>query len=579
MPTTPSDSETALPTPVASTEKSNMSGPSRVSYKTLNDLRARDVFQTTFQRASDGKSDKQLRDLSLSTKTSDLSSDLHGLSSNPSSPITSKRDNIHSSPPFKPVEFTQSSPDINGTAAFTTESSTSPATPPVIPDERPMSDMSFIPSKPFYIASGSATKAMDAATPKDFVVPSNLLSLSSDTIKDETDEECKAQLILAVDLLRQASSSIDKYKGLVSQLKLQNQLLTIETHEAAQRFEVEKSLVKREVDRLRYEQIDHQNYMAAAVEHRSDSDTYRRRLHKTKLKLRDANKEIEERDKEIAMIKKRLREGRLHREALEEALLKGKELHRAEEERRDSTPPPRGNLFGSSSSMNPSTPPSTKPRAGLIRQNGESGLDTLGFLASQALFEQQQQRPQGSESPESLRNKSVPAVSADYPRFDNKPGAVNLPPLRLPHPSDSNTKGGLMSPVAFKEGPFSANSSPPTASHAMLAATLSPEKRRHSNASTITVPSDDERLDEPTSEIKQERQLSDSNRRVVRQRSTETMPASSGMEEEVIARQGKVTRSPRKRLSATSGISKSISRSGSGNVSAAFERSPRTPAR
>lgn len=607
VPATPPESVTALPTPISSSDKASMTtGPSTniSAFKTINDLRARDVAQTPFQRvantttyAATQRHQHQSSDLPHRSNIHEPSSSadhLHNLSSSPSSPLK-PTNSIRSSPPLKTVDYNQSSPDQHGAAVFTTESSASPMTPPIA-DDGPMSDSTFISSAPMFVGAGAT-----AAYPKDLDVPPTLLNYSVDTVKNLSDEECRSELVLAAELLRQAVGSIDKYKGLLSQAKLQNQLLTIETHEAAQRFEVENSLVKREVERLRYEQIDHQNYLAAAAENRSDSDTYRRRLQRAKLKLKDAAREIEERDKEILRVKKRLREGRLHREALEDALLKGKDLQQVEAEhlRREdvSTPPPRTTVFDSGSSVITSTPHSVS-RKDDARQKGESGLDALGFLASQALFEHNRNPPSGSASPDSRHhNKSVPALSADYPRFDtskagdsgtaNSTGGISLPPLRLPMPTERNGiqgQGGLLSPVAFKEGPFPENGLPTGASQAMLAHTQSPEKRRHSNASTITVPSDEE-----GGAASRGGAGADEERR--RLGSPVSKASRDGPGGDMKARQLKTTRSPRKKLSASGGsgsssggVTKSpISRSGSGNVSvataAALDKSPRTPTR
>lgn len=583
----------------------------------MNDLRARQPFRPIAIKPARLQVSSNTN--APGTDNLRLNNSAHfALSPSSSSPVQPKR-TLQSSPLFRPVEDGQASPDMLSGAVLTTESSNSPVTPS-IQDEGAISDMSCTPTKTTFAADDQYLSLKD-----EFVVPQDLLHLTPESIRNQSDEVSKTKLGDAAELLRQATRTVQKYKNLVSQMKLQNQLLTIETHESAQRFEVENSLVKREVDRLRYEQIDHQHSLAAAAENRSDSDTYRRRLQKAKLKLKDAHREIEDRDRELLRIKKRLREGRLQREVLEEALVKGQGQRTEQSEDRDryfeSTPPPPANAyFGSSSSIVPSTPQSVKSRAGPIRrQDGESGLDALGFLASQALFDRQQPRAQRSESPENIRNRSVPAVSADFPRFDGTSGNINLPPLRIADTSGTgsqNVKGGLMSPVAFKEGPFSANSSPPSIGHALLNPS-SPEKRRYSNASTITVTSDDEdqgnrRKGGSPGPAKQGRKHANTSVGQSSRRRSEDLVGGSGSGSNIVndngsgrrssnpehdqARSqttsssisgntlspGKLPKSPRKRTLANgsiskSGSSKSIVRSGSGNIATMVDRSPRTP--
>lgn len=642
MPQTPPDLESSLlPTPNPSGQKPKSSS-NATTYKSLSELRNRDILHRPFK--SDLITDKidmepeKLGSIASSSPVKypvrhDMVQDLQpGFSSTPSSPIKPTH-TLQSSPPLRHIpdsqliSVTTSSPDLVSGGAFLAESSTSPSTPPTRNTgfESAVSDASPTPVKSAFKETVATIEDTAALTVSEFNVPKVLLDLTADDIENESDDICKSQLIDATELLRHATNTIQKFKGLISQIKLQNQLLTIETHEAAQRFEVENNIVKREVDRLRYEQIDHQNSVAAA-ETRSDSGTYRRRLQNAKLKLRDAGKEIEERDREIARIKKQLREGRLHREALEEALIKGQglpQIETNEEKQRsnlESTPPPMGSFFGSSSSNIPSTPPSGKSKANFLgQQNGESGLDALGFLASQALIQQQQRRPHAnhdSESPESLRKRPIPPLSADFPRFSTgKVPSINLPPLRLQNPaSDSSlsqqhkeTSGGLMSPVAFTDGPsyLTASSSSPVFAQAPLVPQSPEKRRRDSSASTITIPSDTEDHSRPKGDVSTSPTASavsrqarkGASRQVARQRSDESMGSSrsgdlnsnadeykgSHPKERSISRnsnRSNHSKSPRKRNSTNGSIPKQKSRPisrNNGDGLTDLDQSPRTP--
>lgn len=315
----------------------------------------------------------------------------------------------------------------------------------------------------------------------DFSPPQEFLDLTATDIQNMTGEESRLKLLEASTLLRRAANSADKYRKLTSQLKLQNQLLLIEMHEASQRSEVEKVLIQREVDRLTYEQIDHQNSMSATIGIRIDSEAYRRRLQRTKLKLRDAMKEIESRDKTLVTIRKLLRDGRLERESLEAALKRQRESKDNESALQSS--PPAGNYVESLRESEPTTPRKAN--------TSQSGLDTLGFVAFKAL-----NTPGNDQG--SSRMRTVPPVSADFPQFSpNRAGGVSLPPLRFDRPGTppSQPETALLSPVAFKDAPPTRDSasnrlsSPPilgSAFHPINHDTL----RRDSSASTISVQSE-----------------------------------------------------------------------------------------
>lgn len=119
------------------------------------------------------------------------------------------------------------------------------------------------------------------------------------------------------------AGEIARLKTLVAHYELQNKLLTIESYENAQRFEVESSIMQREVDRLLMEKNAKragpgpEDDGTGGLDEETAAQTYRRRLRKGKLKLRDAAQLIREKDEEIERLKRRLREGRLHREAME----------------------------------------------------------------------------------------------------------------------------------------------------------------------------------------------------------------------------------------------------------------------
>ena len=391
----------------------------------------------------------------------------------------------------------------------------------------------------------TSVPTLSAATVAEFQIPTQFLTLTAPQIDVHTLVQLKEILFSATQYLQHADQVIKYYRSHIAQLKLQNQLLMIETHEASQRHEVENHLVKRELDRLRFDQIDRQNEAAAAataaataaaastVESKpspssnllsvptsnvsssvhpttgnaknaaavlsspgsTDSDTYRRRLQRAKLRIRDSDKEIEQKNKEIAMLKKRLREGRLQREALEEALVNSSTPGGADKLRQSNVNVKYNNdkdndeddneddEYEQSEIERATTPPSLEKesQASLLRTpqstttifntrartftagtTRDNGLDALGFLASQALQEQQNRKSTAPESPNQTTSKdSFKSKTA----LHNASISVNLP--SLPFPSSGSTvspdaslasspkkgveKSGLRSPVALKE--------------------------------------------------------------------------------------------------------------------------------
>lgn len=192
---------------------------------------------------------------------------------------------------------------------------------------------------------------------------STLLDLTDEDVMSMELDMARLTLKSAVRQLRSTKESADKMKSLVSQLELQNKLLTIENHESAQRYEVENNIVKREVDRLRLDASTPSYGL-------SDAEVYRRRLQKAKLKLREACKEIEEREAENDKLRKRLKDGRLHREAMAAAAARDHQQHQSQHH--------------SNNSQGPSAHSSSRHS----HHDSESGLAALGMLASQVLSQQ-----------------------------------------------------------------------------------------------------------------------------------------------------------------------------------------------
>lgn len=188
-------------------------------------------------------------------------------------------------------------------------------------------------------ADAGVATAYEADHDDDTDIVKKLLTLDESRLSDLSAEFTSTTLALALKTLRRVNGSLQQHKEKISRLELKNQLLTLQAHESAQRYEVENSIVKREVERLRLNQQRRQQDDETAAE------TYRRRLCKAKIRLRDSEKELIERDLEIDKLKRRLREGRAKRDSLAEQAQQYAYAH----------------------------------------QGNATGLETLGMLASQVL--------------------------------------------------------------------------------------------------------------------------------------------------------------------------------------------------
>lgn len=319
----------------------------------------------------------------------------------------------------------------------------------LLPTNTPISRSSLTPPPILMDHDSSNCVLQPASLAKDaleFTIPQHLLDLTLESVMNLSNDESRAMLFEASQILRRSNSCVQNYKGLISRMKFQSQLLTIEAHEAVQRSEVEKKLIQREVDRLRYEQIEIQNTMAAKASIMETSDAYKRQLRKTKSELKDAVKDIENRDKDIARFKWLLNEGGIGVNDLENAPTKQtKEPLRAPSQ--STTSPPLGSFFHSSSiDTTPVTPQ---------QKNQDSRSDALGISTLNSFCNGPQQALM------SPKNRIVPPVSADFPQFPlNNLTPVNLPPLRLVSNFNKESaltstrplsKFTLLSPPAIKE--------------------------------------------------------------------------------------------------------------------------------
>lgn len=114
-------------------------------------------------------------------------------------------------------------------------------------------------------------------------------------------ETAQQQLFRANAYIQHLSYQMTRARSIIMHHDLQNKLLKIESQEIAQRHQVEKTIVKREVDILRLDHLRPANdgeptsREAAAID---AAELYRRRLKQAKLKLYDIQRKLEARDRD-----------------------------------------------------------------------------------------------------------------------------------------------------------------------------------------------------------------------------------------------------------------------------------------
>ena len=110
--------------------------------------------------------------------------------------------------------------------------------------------------------------------------------------------ELRPSLLKAIEAKDAFERAAGRFRSLANQYFLQNKLLSIETHESAQRHEVETSITKREIERLIVEVM---GYSDAS----SGTDQIRRKLRRTKQRLKDLEDLMAIKDKEIYDLQRR----------------------------------------------------------------------------------------------------------------------------------------------------------------------------------------------------------------------------------------------------------------------------------
>lgn len=204
--------------------------------------------------------------------------------------------------------------------------------------------------------------------------------VSAAEVSSLPDEELRPSLIKAIEAKDAFERAAGRFRSLANQYFLQNKLLSIETHESAQRHEVETSITKREIERLIVEVM---GYSDASI----GTDQIRRRLRRTKQRLKDLEDLMAMKDQEIA---------NLHRRNQDLSALASSSAvaHMHHSHSPDKKPRPPSLSIATNVGDNGNRPEQREP------------LSALEILASQVLSDQIQHRNDHEDSPTKRRRHS-----------------------------------------------------------------------------------------------------------------------------------------------------------------------------
>lgn len=289
---------------------------------------------------------------------------------------------------------------------------------------------------------------------------SDLLSLDEPGIRQLSEPK-------RTDLLVDAINALKDCKNRLLHSQIQNQMLTIESHESTQRFLVEHNISKREIDRLRANQQTSNESLESA-------ETYRRRLTKAKVRLRASEHELAEKSAEIEKLRKIIRQSRLELErerqwsnlphsrqytkhsdqqypvrSLPQSPITSREDGQRNNRSGGGRPkivlPPIDASFGGPmspqqgerSQVSPSAPhqqiPKIQSTPSLPPPSPQAGLETLGMLATQVLEREGASR-QGSHDPSSPTTTTKRRGSLSQPNSSTSSSRELRSPLTFSEP-------------------------------------------------------------------------------------------------------------------------------------------------
>jgi len=131
------------------------------------------------------------------------------------------------------------------------------------------------------------------------ILPVQTFLMTKDQAMEISDlDTARTALVKALEQSEQYHNSAQQFRNLASQQIFQHKLLQVESDESERRFEVENSIQKREIEKL---VVDIMGYDKTA-----STDQIRKRLKKTKHRVREMSELLEAKDREIETLRQAL---------------------------------------------------------------------------------------------------------------------------------------------------------------------------------------------------------------------------------------------------------------------------------
>ncbi|PRT55520.1 hypothetical protein B9G98_03140 [Wickerhamiella sorbophila] len=148
------------------------------------------------------------------------------------------------------------------------------------------------------VPSSSGRVSLRDSKPSIPPVPLATMFLRKEDIASLPDDKVRDELAKALDEVSMYERAAHQFRSMASNYLLQNKLLTIETHESMQRHEVETNLAKKEVQRLA---VDANGYSEGV-------ESLTRKLKRTRLRVRELESQLSDRDRELRTLKRQLQD-------------------------------------------------------------------------------------------------------------------------------------------------------------------------------------------------------------------------------------------------------------------------------
>lgn len=132
-------------------------------------------------------------------------------------------------------------------------------------------------------------------------LPLQTFFLTKDQVDDVPEGELRSMLTKAVECVSLYERAARQFRSVANHYLLQNKLLTIQTHEIAQRHQVETNITQREIEKLITDAV---GYSDTSM----DVEAVRKRLKRARQRLKDMEMLVDSKDREISDLKQQLRD-------------------------------------------------------------------------------------------------------------------------------------------------------------------------------------------------------------------------------------------------------------------------------